>query len=191
MKMFTQALRLRSLTLLCLVATCALVGCKSYQLGSPAELPFKTIYVKPVSNDSYAPQAQAILSSQIREAFIRDGRLQLVTSEESADSVLLVNLTEYRRNAASRSQNDTVVARDFDLYLTAKVSLFDQNQGDYYFENRELTERSNAYVENPYLDASDPQAQDFLQAEYQAMPRITRDLARKIADEVLSPWEPK
>lgn len=191
MKMFPQALRLSSFILLSLVATCGLVGCKSYHLGSPAELPFKTIFVKPVSNDSFAPQAQVILSSQLRDAFIRDGRLQLVTNEESADAVLLVNLTEYDRRAASRNQSDTVVARDFDLFLTADVSLFSQQNGDYYFENRVIRERSNAYVENPYLDPSVTQTQDFLQAENEAMPRITRDLARKIADEVLSPWEPK
>lgn len=191
MKMFPQALRLRSFILLSLVATCGLVGCKSYHLGSPVELPFKTIFVKPVSNDSFAPQAQVVLSSQLRDAFIRDGRLQLVTNEESADAVLLVNLTEYDRRAASRNRSDTIVARDFDLYLTADVSLFNQQNGDYYFENRRIKERSNAYVENPYLDPSVTQAQDLLQAEHQAMPRITRDLARRIADEVLSPWGPR
>lgn len=191
MKMLPQAIRLRSLILLSLVATCSMVGCKSYQLGSPVELSFRKIYVKPVSNDSFAPQAQAILSSQIREVFIRDGRLQLVTNEEKADAVLLANLTEFKRRAAARRDDDTTVASDFDLFLTAEVSLFNQNKGDYYFENRELTESSNAYVQNPYLDPSIAQSQDLLQAEYQALPRITRDLARKIADEVLSPWEPR
>lgn len=191
MKMFPQALRLRSFILLSLVVTCGLAGCKSYQLGSSTELPFKTIFVKPVSNDSFAPQAQIILSSQLRDAFIRDGRLQLVTEEDIADAVLLVNLTDYERTAASRKRGDSVVAKDFDLQLTADVSLFNQNKGDYYFEAREITERSNAYVENPYIDPSDTQTQDLLQAEHQALPRITRDLAGKIADEVLSPWEPR
>lgn len=177
--------------LLALWVASFLGGCKSYQLGHPTELPFKSIYIQPAANDSFAPQAQALLSSQIREAFIRDGRTRLVTSEEDADAVLLINLTEYDRSAAARQSADTAVARDFDLNLTAEVSLFDQNKGDYYFQKRELQERSNAFADNPYADRTDVRTQDFLQAEYQAMPRLTRDLARKIADEVLSPWEPK
>ncbi len=189
MTMPTHALRLASLLSLGL-ATLVALGCKSYQLGGP-ELPFESIYVKPATNDSFAPQAQALLSGQIRDAFIRDGRLKLTTSEESADAVLLVNLTEYEREAASRARTDTVQARDFDLFLHAEISLYDQNRGDYMFEDREISERSNAYVDNPYRDDSADDLQGFLQAEYQAMPRLTRDLARKIADEVLSPWPAK
>ena len=176
---------------LSLLAASFLGGCKSYQMGHPAELPFKSIYIQPVSNDSFAPQAQALLSAQIRDVFIRDGRTQLVASEDAADAVLMVNLTGYKRTAAARQKNDTVVASDFDLSLFAEVSLFDQNKGGYFFQSRLINETSNAYVENPYIAAGDPRTQDFLQSEYQAMPRLTRDLARKIADEVLSPWQPK
>lgn len=189
MKTLPIATRHLIIALLTLWVVGFLSGCKSYQFGNPTELPFKSIYIQPVTNGSFAPQAQALLSSQIREAFIRDGRTQVVTSEDEADAVLLVNLTEYGRTAAARQSDDTVLARDFDLALTAKVSLFDQNKGDYYFQGRELRERSNAYADNPYADSGTLPTQDFLQAEYQAMPRLTRDLARKIADEVLSPWE--
>ncbi|TVP80965.1 MAG: hypothetical protein EA353_02550 [Puniceicoccaceae bacterium] len=166
-------------------------GCKSYQLGNPAELTFQSIYVKPVQNDSYAPQAQALLSSQIRDAFIRDGRLALATSEEAADVVLLVNLTDYRRRAASRSRQDTRLGTDFDLTLEAELALFDQNKGSYLFQRRKLSERSNAYAQNPYAAPGAPASQGFIQSEYQAMPRLTRGLAQKIADEVLSPWTPR
>lgn len=191
MKTLPIATRHIIFALLTLWAVAFLSGCKSYQFGNPTELPFKSIYIQPATNESFAPQAQALLSSQIREAFIRDGRAKLVTSEEDADAVLLVNLTEYGRQAAARRREDTALARDFDLTLTAEVSLFNQNKGDYYFQERELSERSNAYADNPYADPGALQTQDFLQAEYQAMPRLTRDLARKIADEVLSPWEPR
>jgi hypothetical protein len=185
----THALR-RSSCLTLALATLFALGCKSYQLGGP-ELPFESIYVQPATNDSFAPQAQALLSGQIRDAFIRDGRLKLTTSEESADALLLVNVTEYDRRAASRARSDTVRARDFDLFLSAQISLYDQNRGDYMFEARTISERSNAYVDNPYLNESAADLQTFQQAEYQAMPRLTRDLARKIADEVLSPWPAK
>jgi len=174
------------------IFTAALIsGCKSYQFGNPTELPFDSIYIKPVTNDSFAPQAQALLSSQIRDVFIHDGRTKLVTSSKAADAVLIVNLTEYNRRAAGRQSLDTTMAANFSLTLAAEVSLFNQNKGDYYFQERMIQRSSNAYVEDLYATPGDSQTQDFLQSEYQAMPRITRDLARRIADEVLNPWEPR
>ncbi|MDQ8193131.1 LPS assembly lipoprotein LptE [Coraliomargarita sp. SDUM461004] len=191
MKMLPHALRATLLVTFTVLATAFTSACKSYQLGNPTELPFKTIYIKPVSNDSFAPQAQALLSTQIRSTFIRDGRTQLVTSAETADAVLLVNLTEYQRAAAATRSDDTATAADFDLTLSAEVSLFNQNKGDYFFQERIIEETSHAYVSNPYQSATSPETQDFLQSEYQAMSLLTRDLARKITDEVLSPWEAK
>ena len=172
--------------------TLALVsGCNSYQLGNPVELPFEPLYIKPVSNDSFAPQAQALLSTQIRDAFIRDGRTKLVTSREAADAVLLINLTEYNRRTAARQSVDTTAAASFSLVLSAEVSLFNQNKGDYYFQERIINESSSAYADNPYATPAIAQTQDFLQMEYQAMPRLTHDLSRRIADEVLNTWEPR
>jgi len=186
-----NVLQERILALLTLFTVAFISGCNSYQFGNPVELPFESIYIKPVTNDSFAPQAQAMLSSQIRDVFIHDGRTKLVTSSEAADAVLIVNLTEYNRRAAARQSLDTTMAANFSLTLAAEVSLFNQIKGDYYFQERMIRRSSNAYVEDLYATPGDSQTQDFLQSEYQAMPRITRDLARRIADEVLNPWEPR
>ncbi len=191
MKMLLNAGHTSMIAVLALIALAFIGGCHSYQLGNPAELPFESIYIKPVSNDSFAPQAQALLSTQIRDAFIRDGRTKLVTSREAADAVLLINLTEYNRYPAARQSEDTTTADSFSLVLAAEVSLFNQNKGDYYFQERIINESSSAYVDNPYATPAVAQTQDFLQIEYQAMPRLTHDLSRRIADEVLSTWEPR
>jgi hypothetical protein len=173
---------------LAFVSLVLISGCASYHLGSPAELPFDSIYIRPTGNESFAPQAQAVVSAQIREAFIRDGRVKLVSKQSEADAVLEVMLTNYDRRAAARSRSDTVSARDFDLLLAADISLLDQNKGDYLFAKRSIVERSSTYVENPYAAPADLQTQGYIQSEYNAMPRLARDLARRIADEVLSPW---
>ncbi len=186
-----NVLQERILVLLTLFTVAFTSGCNSYQFGNPVELPFESIYIKPVTNDSFAPQAQALLSSQIRDIFIHDGRTKLVTSSEAADAVLIVNLTEYNRRAAARQSLDTTMAANFSLTLSAEVSLFNQNKGDYYFQERMVWKSSNAYLNAPYDTTATTQSQDFLQSEYQAMPRLTRDLARRIADEVLNPWEPR
>lgn len=179
------------LAMLTLFTVAFISGCKSYQLGNPVELPFESIYIKAVTNDSFAPQAQALLSAQIRETFIRDGRIQVLSKAEAADAVLFVNLSEYKRRAAARQSVDTAVAAGFSLTLVSEVSLFDQNKGDYFFQNRVIQKSANAFVNDPYAAPAATQTQDFLQSEYQAMPRLTRELARRIADEVLSPWGPR
>ena len=191
MKILTHSLHASMLAMPAIFMAVFFSGCNSYQFGNPAELAFESIYIQPVTNDSFAPQAQAILSTQIRDAFIRDGRTKLVTSRESADAVLLVNLVDYKRRAAARQSVDTAVAASFNLILAVEVSLFNQNKGEYYFQERMIQKSSNADVEDPYATPGASKTQNFLQSEYQAIPRLTRDLARRIADEVLNPWEPR
>ena len=191
MKMLPHAHRACLLAILAIFTAVFISGCKSYQLGNPTKLPFESIYIKPVTNDSFAPQAQALISSQIRDIFIHDGRTKLVTSSEAADAVLIVKLTEYKRYPAARRSVDTKVAASFALVLNAEVSLFNQNKGDYYFQERIVRKSSSAYLNAPYDTTATNQPQDFLQSEHQVMPRLTRDLARRIADEVLNPWEPR
>jgi hypothetical protein len=191
MKMPPNAQRASIVAILAMFTATFISGCESYQLGNPVELPFESIYIKPATNDSFAPQVQALLSAQIRDAFIRDGRTKLVINRESADAVLLVNVTEYSRRAAANRRVDTALASSFNLSLAANISLFNQNEGGYYFQERKIRKTSRAYVENPYASRGTGKTQNFLQSEYQAMPRLTRDLARRIADEVLNPWEPR
>ena len=162
-------------------------GCASYQLGSPAELKFESIYIQPTQNASFAPQAQTVVSTQIRKAFIQDGRIAIVSDPSEADAILEVTLTDYTRTGGARQSNDTIVARSFDINLLAEISLYNQNDGEYYFSKRQLSESSNAYVENPYT-TSNVNTESYIASEYDAMSRIARDIARKITDEVLSPW---
>ena len=160
-------------------------GCANYRLGSSAETPFKSIYIKPTTNHSFAPQAQPIVSAQIRETFIHDARVKLVASEEEADAVLLVDLTKYDRSAGARNSQDTVIANDFDITLTAEVSLYNQTKGDYLFKERPIQATTHAYIGNPY---SEGEIISYQQSERQAMTQLAREMARKITDEVLSPW---
>ena len=160
-------------------------GCANYKLGSSAELPFKSIYITPTTNHSFAPQAQPIVSAQIRETFIHDARVKLVASEEEADAVLYVDLTKYDRTAGARNSDDTTYANTFDVRLTAEVSLYSKRQGTYLFKERAIQADTNAYIGNPYTDG---EIISYQQSERQAMTQLAREMARKVTDEVLSPW---
>jgi len=179
----------KTLSILGTLSLIALLGlfsaCKSYHLGSPVEIPFKSIYIKPVENNSFAPQAQAIISAMLRENFIRDARVKVVTDATSADAVLDVTLTDYERNATARNPDDTTVADVFDLTLIASVSLIDPSTGNYFFENRSLQTTTNAYTANPFQDDS---VINYQLSERQSMEQLSRELARSITNEVLSPW---
>jgi len=175
------------LSAISLFLTALLSGCASYQLGSHSELPFESIYIRPASNASFAPQSQAILSAQVRDAFIKDGRVKLLSHQSEADAILEISIIEYTRQSGARRRSDTETAQTFRVGLEAEISLLNANTGALYFEQRKLEEHEGIYVDNPYANTA-AEKQGYIRAEYNAMPRITRGLARKIADEVLSPW---
>ena len=170
------------------LALLLLVGCESYRLGHPAELPFETIYVRPAANDSYAPQAQALISSEVRASIIRDGRVRLLAKEDEADALLTITLSEYKRAPAARRKDDTERAVEHDVSLTATISLYDTRSQAYLLKDRSLNERDNISANNPFTLSIASAAQSLQQSEYQTMPKIARNLARKIVDEALGGW---
>ncbi len=106
---------------LCLLSAVLLFGpgCAHYQLGTDAagKLTFQTLYLEPVENKTLLPQARALLSTQLREAFARDGRVTLVNAPEAADATLAVTITSYRRDVQTVREGDTGLARKFNLTL--------------------------------------------------------------------------
>ena len=114
---------MRLLAAVLLLAGLCLAGCSHYQLGTGAEPKFRTLYIEPVANKTMLPQSRALLSTQLREAFVRDARVALVNSSAEAQATLTVTITEYRREVRAVRQDDTGLARKFDLTLTASCTL--------------------------------------------------------------------
>lgn len=163
----------RCLVLLALLSA----GCANYRLGTGGTLAFQRLYVAPVANETTLPQAVALVSTQIREHLIRDGRVRLVSSAEDADATLVITLTDYGREVATVRSDDTGLARKFDLTLTAKATLRDQRSGDALFENRVLTSKRQAFTDSGQL-----------QAEYQTLPLLANSLAESVRNAVLDVW---
>jgi len=152
-----------------------LAGCANYQLGNKVELPFQTVYVKPVINHSFAPQAEVILANQLIEDLNRSGRVK--TADAGADATLDIVLTDYDRGVTATRPQDTQQARAFSLTLIATVTLTNNRTGEVYIEKRELSASQQAFTDG-----------GFIQSEYQAMPILTRKLAEMISDQVLGAW---
>jgi len=166
------------LPVLGLLATAlGLAGCSHYQLGTGTAPAFATLYVAPVANHTLLPQAQAIVSTQLRTAFTNDGRLTLANSAAEADATLTVIINDYHREVAAAREDDTGLARKFILTLGTTCTLRDNRSGQVLFSDRPVTVRRDAYTDSGQL-----------QSEYQTLPLLAETLAQKIAHTVLDTW---
>lgn len=151
-------------------------GCAHYRLGPGSTPTFHTLYIEPVANKTMLPQAREIVSTRIRDAFLRDGRVAVVNSASEAEATLAVTLVDYHRDVAAVREGDTGLARKFDLTLGVDCTLR-QRDGTILFQNRRVNAQREAFTDSGQL-----------QAEYQAAPLLADVLATKIAHTTLDVW---
>jgi len=167
-------------------------GCAHYQLGTDGKLTFQTIYVSIVHDSANVPQATALFTSQIREALIKDGRVQVVNSPASADVTLTVDLRNFERRVATVERADTGLARSFDLDLEAVCTLVDNHTSKLLFEKRPITVTKEVFTTPTQVQRAPNGSPVFesnqLQAEYQTMPLLAQALGDRIAHAVLDVW---
>ena len=168
----------RVAALLALTALCVgLVSCANYRLGSGSEPSFRTLHVAVVKSDILLPQAEALVTTQIREAFLKDGRVKFVNSPEDADATLTVTLADYRREVAVARADDTGLARRFEITLEARADLRDNRSLKPIFSGRPLLARRGVFVDGSQI-----------QAEYQTLPLLAEKLADEAVRAVLDTW---
>jgi hypothetical protein len=155
-------------------------------LGTGGKLAFTTLYVEPVRNKVLLPQAQAVVSSEVREAFIRDGRVEIVDSPEAADAVLTVVITDYHREMIATREADIGLASKFAVTLGATCSLRDNRSGRDLFKDRVISAERDAYTDNG--QPASTLTGDQLQAEYNLLPLLGESLADKVTHAVLDTW---
>jgi outer membrane lipopolysaccharide assembly protein LptE/RlpB len=154
-----------------------LTACGHYHLGPGGAGEIRTLFIAPVGQTRDLPQANALITTAVREAFLRDGRVRLASSPAAADAVLTLNLGDYRRETATVQAADTGLARKFDLMLDVTARLESPRDGRVWFAARSLPVRRQAYVD-----------QGQLQAEYQALPHLAAALADQVVHAVLDVW---
>lgn len=163
-----------------LAVVCSLLvqaGCAHYQLGTGGRPKFSTIFVAPITSEALLPQWRTVVNTQLREAFIRDGRVALTDTAETADAVLQVHLTAYDRTPIVGRPQDTAIARRFDLRLRAQATLTDRRTGRDYFSRRPLLAERGAFADG-----------GLVQAEYQTLPLLAASLAEHALHAALDTW---
>ena len=154
-----------------------LAGCAPYQLGTAGQPTFATLSVSPVANSTLLPQAQAVVSTQLREALLRDGRVTLVNSPAAADATLTVVIRDYHREVRAVREDDTGLARKFAVTLGTACTLRDNRSGRDLFTDRPVSVTRDAFTDGGQL-----------QSEYQLLPLLAEALAQKVAHTVLDVW---
>lgn len=151
------------------------VGCAHYQPGDGSAPPFTSLQIAPVTNLSLAPQANAVINNDVRQAFLRDGRLRL--SPHDGEALLNITLDKFTRSVAATSSTDTALARKYNLSFVAKCDLVDQTTGNPFFEGRTVTVSLDIFLDSGQT-----------RSETHAIPLLSKKLASKIADAVLQVW---
>ena len=164
-------------TALLIVTGLTLAGCASYQLGTGSTPSFSTVFVAPVRSDALIPQAQVLVTTQLREALIRDGRVKLVSSPAEADTVLHLTLINYDRTVAVSRSDDTGLARRFDVTLNAQATLTDNRTNKNYFTQRPLIAKRGVFTDSGLVPS-----------EYQGLPLLAEELARETVRALLDTW---
>lgn len=154
-----------------------LAGCAGYRLGTGAAPKFTKLFIAPVSSETLIPQAQVLVTTQLREVFARDGRTTLVDSADAADAVLQVTLTSYGREVAVSRPTDTGLARRLDVTLKARATLTDNRTKQELFARRPLAAKRGVFSDSGIVPA-----------EYQTLPLLAELLAQEAAHAVLDTW---
>jgi hypothetical protein len=161
-------------------------GCSHYELGTEGKLAFSTLYVEPVQNHTVLPQAQAIISTQVRYAFEKDARVSIVNSPEAADATLTIVITDYHRDVAAVREVDTGLASKFNLTLGVLCTLTDNRDRKDFFKGRSIKVTREAFTDNGVPASSAVGNQ--LQSEYNTLPLLAEQLADQVSHTVLDVW---
>jgi hypothetical protein len=151
-----------------LFAALWLAGC-GYRLGPAGgqTAGARSLTLQPVVNRTLEPGLSDTLAQSLRQSLQRDGTYRLAT-HEAGDVVVTTTITDFRRAGVSYAADDVLTVQDFRLTLTAKVTAKDRATGKVLLD-RTVTGFTLARVSD-----------DLGQAERQALPLATQDLAQNI-----------
>lgn len=104
-----------------------MVSCSGYQLGGskpPSLAGVKTIAVPMFANGTQEPRAEALVTTAVTNAFLRDGTYRLAT-RDSADAVLEGKLAGIRYSTLRSSRLDSLLAEEVTNEVTIEWTVRD------------------------------------------------------------------
>lgn len=150
-------------------------GCMHYSAGTGGNLVFNKVFVSPVRNSSFAPQAQAALTQCVRNHLSQYPGLSLADSADSA-AVLDITITDFYRSLATTKESDTVRAQSFDVVMVVSCTLVNSD-GRVLLKNHKVRDSVECYA-----------VDDYHEAQHQIMPQLADKLSKKICELVCNVW---
>jgi hypothetical protein len=146
-------------------------GCAGYRLGPThgQTAGARSIQITPFVNHTPEPGLADDVTYALRKAIQRDGTYRLETHGEP-DLIVTGVITEYRRRELSLLREDLRTVRDYQVALTASVTVRERATG------RVVLDRSLSGGTLVRIGSG------FVSSERQAAPLLANDLARQITD---------
>jgi len=144
-------------------------GCAGYHLGpvNGAMAGEKSIEVLPFNNQTLQPRLGDALTRALREELQIDGTYRLA-AREPGDVVVTGVITSYDREGLSYLSADVITPQDYRVAITAHVTARERSTGKMLL-NKDVQGDTLVHV-----------GSDLADAERQALPLLTQDLARNI-----------
>ena len=160
-------------------------ACAHYTNVTEESLPFKTIYIDPVNNNSFAPNVQVLFDAQIRQKILESGRIQIVQDLAQADCQLFVRLENYSRSPIARSSTDPGRVSALNTSLRAVVSFYDTINGRYLIKDYALANSEPIFFPETGTESS---LIDTKEGEYRVLPKNIDQLTEAITQLILMDW---
>jgi hypothetical protein len=120
--MKTPWLRLAACAALVAGVAVVVAGCDDLAIKRTLSDDIHNVYIPPIENKTSEPQVDQLLTQQITQAFIVDGRLK-VSSQESADVILKMTLQRFDRIVLIYDANQ--VPQEYKLQMVLDADFID------------------------------------------------------------------
>ena len=159
-----------------IVAALALLsGCANYQFGTTLPKHLRSVSVETFANKSDEPQIETSITSATLLEFQRDGQLKGKSPEE-ADILLTGTITEYKLEQVLADRNNPKSTKEYKAIVSVHISAVERKTGKKVVTQTITGSKTFA-----------PQG-DLMTARRNILPDLSRDVAKKVVDAVVSAW---
>ncbi len=151
-------------------------GCAGYRLGSMLPPDIKTVHVPTFINRTTEPMIEVDTTSATIRQLQQDGSLTLAGNEE-ADAILIVVLTDYSLEPLAYSTLEKTTADEYRIRIRALAVLKRRSNDQVLVENASVTGESTFFIEG-----------DFTSSKQRGLPEASKDLGRKIVEQIVEAW---
>ena len=135
------------LSVICYLLPTVFTGCASHYTPSPQQLPknIRKVAIETFKNSTVYYGMEEKLTLAATNEFIRDGRLEVVNSQE-ADGILRGEITRYVLEPLTYDENHVV--KEYKLWILVNIMLVDRIKNEVVWQEKNLEGNYRFFVSN-------------------------------------------